>query len=95
MYVPLAFCGRKYGNYLVSFRLLTKLMYAANAMIQFALLNAFLGSSSKYYMYGLQVLEHLIIGSDWEPSERFPRVTLCDFKVRDPCLCLPRVCVGY
>ena len=56
-------------------------------MIQFALLNAFLGSSSKYYMYGLQVLEHLIIGSDWEPSERFPRVTLCDFKVSDPCLC--------
>ena len=72
-------------------------MYAANAMIQFALLNAFLGSSSKYYMYGLQVLEHLIIGSDWEPSERFPRVTLCDFKVSGVCayrVCACRECQG-
>ena len=76
-----AICGRKYGNYLVFFHLFTKLIYTLNAVAQFALLNSFLGSSSKYYTYGFQVLEHLVLGSDWEPSERFPRVTLCDFKV--------------
>ena len=52
------------------------------------LLDAFLGMRSEYYIYGLTVVGGLLKSSatsatvDWPLSERFPRVTLCDFQVR-------------
>ena len=43
---------------------------------------------SDYYIYGLTVVGELLKSSatsatlDWPLSERFPRVTLCDFQIR-------------
>jgi len=44
---------------------------------------------SEYYIYGLTVVSSLLRSSDtsvalldWPLSERFPRVTLCDFQIR-------------
>ena len=72
--------GRLYGNYLTSAYLIVKVIYVANAVGQLFLLDAFLGMD--YHLYGIYVVEKLIRGEDWSASERFPRVTLCDFEIR-------------
>ena len=35
-----------------------------------------------FSFYGIYVIKHLISGTDWMASPRFPRVTMCDFKLR-------------
>jgi len=72
--------GKLYGNYLISGYMAVKLMYLANAVGQLFLLDAFL--KIDYHLYGVHVVEQLIRGQDWSHSERFPRVTLCEFEVR-------------
>lgn len=74
-----------YGNYLITLYLLIKLVYVANAFGQIYVINAFLGSRdfhSGFTMYGYEVLWRLFHGESWTTSDRFPRVTLCDFKLR-------------
>ncbi|OWF53666.1 Innexin unc-9 [Mizuhopecten yessoensis] len=73
-------CGRRYGNYLVAIYLLIKALYIANCIGQLFMLNSFLGTD--YHVYGFQVMEELIDGKEWSASHRFPRVTLCDFQIR-------------
>lgn len=73
-------CGRRYGNYLVVLYIFVKLLYIANVIGQLFVLNAFLGTD--FHMYGFDVLRALAAGEDWTASPRFPRVTMCDFKVR-------------
>lgn len=74
------FCGRHFGNYLVTCVLFIKLLYLINAISQLYILNAFLGTD--YSVYGIEVLTSLYNGEDWTYSPRFPRVTLCDFEIR-------------
>ena len=90
--------GKLYGNYLISGYMAVKLMYLANAVGQLFLLDAFLNIdyhlyvgqlflldaflNIDYHLYGVHVVEQLIRGQDWSHSERFPRVTLCEFEVR-------------
>ncbi len=73
-------CGRKHGTYLLVLYMFVKFCYVINAIIQFFLLDAFIGN--KYHLYGIKVIKSLINQEDWMESERFPRVTLCDFFVR-------------
>ncbi|KAI0242113.1 Innexin unc-7 [Lamellibrachia satsuma] len=73
-------CGRRYGNYLVTLYIFIKLLYLANIAAQLFALEAFLGSD--YHIYGVQLVVRLLRQQDWAASERFPRVTLCDFYVR-------------
>lgn len=73
-------CGRRYGNYLVVLYIFVKLIFIANVVGQLFALNAFLGH--EYNMYGIDVMKSLASGEDWTASNRFPRVTMCDFKVR-------------
>ena len=56
--------GRRIGSYAVTLYLLIKLVYIVNVSAQFLLLNAFLGGS--YAWWGLQVLESLITGENWQ-----------------------------
>lgn len=72
-------CGRRYGNYLVCTYILMKLLYISNAIGQLFMLNAFLATD--YNFYGFQVVEDMIHGG-WTESKRFPRVTMCDFDIR-------------
>ena len=69
-----------YGNHLVIVYMIMKLVYIGNVIGQVVLLNNFLGTD--YHMYGFNVLSRMIEGEDWTTSDRFPRVTLCDFKIR-------------
>ncbi|CAG5135238.1 unnamed protein product, partial [Candidula unifasciata] len=75
------FCNKRAGTYLTAFYLFIKVIYAANVIGQFFILNAFL--SQEYNFYGLEVL-HMLGSSEkeWKESVRFPKVTLCDFKIR-------------
>ena len=72
--------GKRHGNYLTVAYLLVKILYLINAIGQLFLLDEFLGID--YHMYGVQVIRRLLRGEDWTVSERFPRVTLCNFEIR-------------
>ena len=75
------FCfGQREGHFLTGFYLFTKLLYCVNCVGQFYLLDAFLAMD--FGGYGFEVLKVLTETGEWKPSYRFPRVTLCDFEVR-------------
>lgn len=69
-----------YGNYLVILYLFIKVVYIVNALGQLFLLNTFLNTD--YHLYGFDVIARVLRNESWTTSDRFPRVTLCDFKVR-------------
>jgi hypothetical protein len=73
-------CGRRYGNYLVVLYLAVKVFFLANVIGQLFVLNSFLGTD--FNLYGIDVIGAALRGEDWTTSPRFPRVTMCDFKVR-------------
>ena len=74
-------CGtRRMGNYLTSLYMVVKLLYIANIVGQFFLLNEFLGTD--YKLYGVQMLRDLANGVEWTESGHFPRITMCDFSIR-------------
>lgn len=74
-------CGNRHGNYLLLLYIGTKTLYLANALLQLFLLNGFLGN--QYHLYGIQLVYDLVTGSGWSrESKRFPRITLCDFEIR-------------
>ncbi|CAF1214199.1 unnamed protein product, partial [Didymodactylos carnosus] len=76
------FCSnRHYGNYLVVVYFIVKLMWLVNALAQLFLLNAFLGND--YYLFGFEVIEKLFKNQRWTENRHFPKVTYCDFKIRE------------
>ncbi|CAF0895982.1 unnamed protein product [Rotaria sordida] len=70
-------------NHLMWSFLLTKILYLLNALGQLYLLNLFLGND--YHMYGFSVIRSLFRGNNenWTVIQRFPRVTWCNFAVRN------------
>ncbi|CAF1007998.1 unnamed protein product [Adineta ricciae] len=94
--IQAVFCcmyGKFQGNYFMMVYLLTKVLYVINSIGQLALFNEMLGI--KYYRYGLELVQKLILLIQNEPlqqsyrqqgglSKYFPKVTLCDFEVREP-----------
>ena len=68
------------GYYISALYIIVKLLYLLNVCGQFFLLNAFLGPN--YNVYGFDVMWDVIKGRDFWESERFPRVTMCDFVIR-------------
>ncbi|XP_048772745.1 innexin unc-9-like [Ostrea edulis] len=74
-------CNKREGTYLTGLYMFVKILYCVNVICQFFILNAFMGHGF-YSAYGLEVLQGL--ANNWEINEspRFPRVTLCDFDIR-------------
>lgn len=73
-------CGRHYGNYLVTLNIFVRLLFFINVGGQLFFLNEFLGN--KFYIFGYEMIYSYFKGIEWEGSPRFPRVTLCDFDLR-------------
>jgi innexin len=73
--------GREYGNYLIVGYLAIKLVYFINAVGQIFLVASFVGP--EYRLYGLHVIQRIYNRLDWTRLEHFPRVTLCEFAIRD------------
>ncbi len=40
-------------------------------------------SWANFHLYGLEIIQNIMQGKDASDSVYFPRVTMCDFKVRD------------
>ncbi|VDM40170.1 unnamed protein product [Toxocara canis] len=64
-------------SYLSCVYIITKLLFIGNALLQHMILSAYLGSS------GYDLTRALLQQQSWETTGLFPRVTMCDFKVRD------------
>ncbi|XP_062586444.1 innexin unc-9-like [Saccostrea cucullata] len=79
-YCSLGF-GRHYGNYLVTLCVFVKFLYFLNAVLQLYFLNEFLGGKD-FWVYGYEVIYKVIMENNWGSSTRFPKVTLCDFDLR-------------
>jgi len=73
-------CGRSGGVYLSLVYLFTKILFITNLILQFIILNEFLGTS--YTFWGASILRDILRNHEWQLSGHFPRVTLCDFEVR-------------
>ncbi|NP_001191578.1 pannexin 3 [Aplysia californica] len=73
-------CSKRDGTYLTGLYIFVKVLYVVNVIIQFFLLNGFMGDW--YNLYGFEVLDGLANDRYWRDSPRFPKVTLCDFEIR-------------
>jgi hypothetical protein len=72
--------GLNLGSYVSMLYLIIKLLYLVNVFGQFVLLNSFIGRG--YNLWGYTALTSLWTGEEWSDSPVFPRVSLCDFRVR-------------
>jgi len=71
---------RLYGSYLSILYIGTKMGYVLNAVLQLFLLEVMLGLRD--HLHGLNFIEKLIFAEPGLESELFPRVAMCDFKIR-------------
>ena len=74
------YCNKREGKYLSALYINIKALYVVNVISQFYILKAFLGMD--FSSYGYEVMNGLSSGENWVESPRFPRITLCDFEIR-------------
>jgi hypothetical protein len=72
---------RHLSSFIVLLFTFVKLLFLINSLVQIFLLNSFLGND--YHLFGFEVIHKFVRGLDWGESKRFPRVTLCDFHIRE------------
>ncbi|CAG9538774.1 unnamed protein product [Cercopithifilaria johnstoni] len=78
----LKFLNVRYTAFFISLMyLITKTLYLANAALQLCILNKFLRTDANRW-YGYDVIRDIINGTEWTTSGYFPRVSVCDFMVR-------------
>lgn len=73
-------CNKREGTFLTGLYLFIKLLYVVNVICHFFILNSFLGGF--FEMWGIEAVNSLAREQVTKESRRFPRVTLCDFKIR-------------
>ncbi|CAF0991758.1 unnamed protein product [Rotaria magnacalcarata] len=74
--------GRYMGDYLRNLFIFIKIIYAINVFAQIFILSFLL--SQPFWSLGFTILEALYNGRGWDYQSRyFPKVTLCDFQIRE------------
>jgi hypothetical protein len=74
--------GKRLGNYLRTIYLLTKLLYLINSFVQLLLIHIVLGQPG--WFYGFDIWHSVFVkNSVLTDSPFFPRVTLCDLRIRE------------
>lgn len=73
--------GRRMGSYLLILFFVTKMLFIANSLGQLFLLNIFLGHN--FASYGVELIQKILNGEELAESMYFPRVTMCEFAVRN------------
>lgn len=74
------FLNRREGTYLTGLYLVVKILYVVNVVGQFFILDAFLGGF--FSMWGVEAANSLVYEYRTKESRRFPRITLCDYTLR-------------
>jgi innexin len=74
--------GKRFGNYLIILYTICKFLYLINVFGQLFLMTRLLGISN-YHSLGLEILSRMAMGHDMIANHYFPKVTHCDFKVRE------------
>ena len=74
--------GKRFGNYLIILYMFVKLMYLVNVFGQLFLMTRLLGISN-YHLLGFEILQRMAKGMDMISNHYFPKVTHCDFKIRE------------
>ena len=75
------FCfAKRTGNYLTGLYMFVKVLYIANSIGQFFMLSSFLGLN--YWMLGFDAMSTFFKTGKWQDHYTFPRVGLCDYKIR-------------
>ena len=72
--------SKREGTYLSSLYLLMKLLYCANGILQYYLLTGLLNID--YNAYGWSLVKEIAVNGVPQESVYFPRITYCDFKIR-------------
>ncbi|XP_053383041.1 innexin unc-9-like isoform X3 [Mercenaria mercenaria] len=72
--------NKREGTFLTALYLTIKLLYLINVIGQIFLLNAFITTDKS--VYALEWLGSFHSGSSFLESKRFPKVTLCDYQIR-------------
>ncbi|CAF1984910.1 unnamed protein product [Rotaria magnacalcarata] len=74
--------GKRLGNYLRSIYLMVKFLYLTNSFLQLVLVHRVLGQPG--WLYGIDIWYSIFIrNSVLTDSPYFPRVTLCDLRIRE------------
>jgi hypothetical protein len=73
--------GKRYGNYLLALFVFVRFLYTINSIAQLFMLNHLLGND--FILLGVEVISKIWSGEDWTQLKRFPRVTMCDFRIRE------------
>lgn len=74
--------GKYLGNYLVILYVFVKIIFISNCLIQLFLLNVLF--DQKFHKFGVDVLWRILNGQSWGSySQIFPKITMCDFKIRE------------
>lgn len=71
--------GRRHGNRSVNIYMVMKIMFLVISIGQLYVLHNFLTSGS---YYGDQWISKVLTGTNFEHNARFPRVTMCELKMR-------------
>lgn len=74
--------GKRFGNYLIILYLFCKILYLINVFGQLFLMTKLLGISN-YHLLGFEILSRMARGVDMISNHYFPKVTHCDFKIRE------------
>ena len=69
------------GSYLTCLYIVIKHLYIGNAIGQLFLMNAFLDTT--YNMYGIDVIQRLTTHKNWTTSDRFPKTSICHYRLRE------------
>jgi len=77
---PVSVATQFFGYYTTTVYMLIKVVYIANVIGQFFMMNRYL--APEYNWWGFGILNDLAHGRQWHESGHFPRVTLCDFTIR-------------
>lgn len=71
---------RASGDYLTRCYILMKVLNLMNVIVQFALIDKFLGTNE--WFWGGRIVNDFLQGRQWNDTGRFPRVTFCDFDIK-------------
>lgn len=74
------FCNKREGTFLTALYLVIKLLYLGNVVAQIYILNEFITNGDG--VFALDWLKTFTSATVYVESQRFPRVTLCDFSIR-------------